>query len=213
MVILQEATDPAVVEQIAQESALPHFASREGYSVAFLSKSLPAFYKWHEVRGIRSPFLEVQLPDTTPRIFGVHLTALLVNRLERRRAHEIESLLKIVGDSAAHLLIGDFNTVMGKDDTQIKKMPLWLRLLIMSNGGIHPRALRVLLDAGYIDVFRHLHTSDTGFTLPTPTPNTRLDYAFLPSEHISRVSRCQVINTPDAVNIASDHYPLILEIV
>jgi exonuclease III len=212
LVILQEATDTAVVEQIGREAGFPHFVSRQDYSVAFLSKSKPTSYEWHGPRGIRSPFLEVSLQESGLRTIGVHLTALLVNRLERRRIREVKALLNIVGDDLLHLLIGDFNTTLRADDAQIEGMPLWLRLLILANGGIRPRALQLLLDSGYIDVFRHLNPHGEAFTLPTPDPNSRLDYAFVPKELINRVKACLVIREPDAVNIASDHYPLLVEV-
>jgi len=211
VVVLQEATDPTIVKDIAQQAEFPHCASGEGYSVAFLSKTEPTLVKWHAVRGIRSPFLEIHLQDSNLRIFGVHLTAFLVNRLERKRAHEIRSLLEVVGDDPSHVLIGDFNTIINSEDSQFRKMPLWLRLMIMANGGIRPRALQLLLDAGYVDIFRHFNANNAGFTLPTPDPNTRLDYAFVLGEFISRMTACRAIRTPDEVNIASDHYPLLLE--
>jgi endonuclease/exonuclease/phosphatase family metal-dependent hydrolase len=68
-----------------------------------------------------------------------------------------------------------------------------------------------MLDAGYADVFRSLHPDDPGLTLPTSGPQVRLDYMFVPTSDLRRMTRCEVIRTPPARD-ASDHFPLLAEL-
>jgi endonuclease/exonuclease/phosphatase family metal-dependent hydrolase len=68
-----------------------------------------------------------------------------------------------------------------------------------------------MLDAGYRDGYRSLHT-DEGLTFPVWDPHVRLDYTFLPSAHIERLTACSVINDHPSAPNASDHFPLLSEI-
>jgi len=60
-------------------------------------------------------------------------------------------------------------------------------------------------------MFRNLHPADVGYTLPTPEPHVRLDYAFVPGGFVDRVRRCDIVKARGAA-AASDHFPLLLEI-
>jgi endonuclease/exonuclease/phosphatase family metal-dependent hydrolase len=83
---------------------------------------------------------------------------------------------------------------------------LWL-----SGGRVRWRTIQLMLDAGYTDTFRALHPGDPGLTLPTSSPQVRLDYVFVPSPDLGRLARCEVIRTPPAPE-ASDHFPLLAEL-
>ena len=211
VVILVEANDPQVMQTLAQELGFPYFDSRQSYSVAFLSRIPPKSYQWHQLTSIRTPFLELGFEDDF-RIIGVHLTAQLTRWKEQQRLHEVRQLIQLVDSlKSPHLLIGDFNAVAPGDRVAFSRMPIWLKLMIGLNGGVQSRALGTLIKHGYIDVFRHLHPDDHGYTLPPPRPNTRLDYAFVPTNLIGRIEDCSVVRQPDAVNVASDHYPLLID--
>jgi endonuclease/exonuclease/phosphatase family metal-dependent hydrolase len=69
-----------------------------------------------------------------------------------------------------------------------------------------------MVEAGYVDGFRHLHPTDVGSTFPTWDPQVRLDYAFLPLTEAPRLKACAVVTTPDEAMKASDHFPLLVEI-
>jgi endonuclease/exonuclease/phosphatase family metal-dependent hydrolase len=69
------------------------------------------------------------------------------------------------------------------------------------------RTIQTVLDAGYTDAFRALHPSDPGMTLPTAAPLLRLDYVFVPNGEAGRVTACEVVRPPGAVD-ASDHFPV-----
>jgi endonuclease/exonuclease/phosphatase family metal-dependent hydrolase len=78
----------------------------------------------------------------------------------------------------------------------------------VTGGRIRWRTIQVVLDAGYVDVFRAKHPEDPGLTLPTTKPQVRLDYLFVPSAHLARVITCEVVRVPSA-RAASDHFPLL----
>ena len=80
------------------------------------------------------------------------------------------------------------------------------------NRGIRRDALATLQQAGYVDAFRHLHPDEPGYSLPTPIPNSRLDYAFLSATHVGCVRECRVVREPEAVDTASDHFPLLVDL-
>jgi endonuclease/exonuclease/phosphatase family metal-dependent hydrolase len=81
----------------------------------------------------------------------------------------------------------------------------------LSGGQIRWRTVQIVRDAGYIDAFRALHPSDPGLTLPSTAPQVRLDYLFVPSAYLTRVTCCEVVRAETAQQ-ASDHLPLLSEI-
>jgi endonuclease/exonuclease/phosphatase family metal-dependent hydrolase len=73
------------------------------------------------------------------------------------------------------------------------------------------RTIQAVLDAGYADVFRHLHPDLVGNTFPTWDPHARLDYLFVPGPYLSRARVCDVL-TGETTHEGSDHFPLVAEI-
>jgi exodeoxyribonuclease-3 len=221
VVVLEEATQPPVVEQLARETGMQQWGARRGESLAFLSRTAVAHVAWHKPRISRHAFLEI-VPATTPvRVFGVHLSAVHAAWTERRRVFELRALLRAVATSrhgqdvsagaAPHVLIGDFNTVAPGDLLDVRRLPHRLRALVWLSGGrIRWRTIATVLAAGYVDAFKRLHAGDLGYTLPTPEPHVRLDYAFVPGAFVHRVRACEVWRVEHAVE-ASDHFPLLLE--
>jgi exodeoxyribonuclease-3 len=127
---------------------------------------------------------------------------------------ELRALLRAVAShqQGPHILIGDFNTVAPGDLFDVTRLPKRLRTLVWLSGGhIRWRTIATVLGAGYIDSFRQLHPQDVGYTLPTPEPHVRLDYAFVPGAFAAHVRSCEVVKTPE-VTSASDHFPLLLEV-
>jgi exodeoxyribonuclease-3 len=214
LVLLQEATRAASVARIASLAELPHYASREGNSLAFLSRVPLAHHEWHRPRGSRHAFLEVVPTGDPCRVFGVHLAAVHSAWTEQRRVLELRALLASIArhQHGLHVLAGDFNTLAPGARLDLGRLPHRLRALVWLSGGrIRWRTIQRILDAGYVDAFRQLHADDDGSTFPTWAPHLRLDYAFLPAAFASRVRSCEVIRIPDAAP-ASDHYPLALDV-
>jgi endonuclease/exonuclease/phosphatase family metal-dependent hydrolase len=81
----------------------------------------------------------------------------------------------------------------------------------LSGGRIRWRTIEIVLAAGYRDAFRARHSADAGLTFPTWGAHVRLDYLFVPSAHVDRVTSCEVVTSAPARE-ASDHFPLLAEI-
>ena len=214
LVVLQEATRPDVVAQVASKAGMATWGSRRGHSLGFMSRIPIAAHEWYQPRGSRHAFLEIVPKDTSFRIFGVHLSAVHSAWTERRRVRELRALLAGIRQHqhGFHVLTGDFNTLAPGELLDIRALPYRLRALVwMSGGKIRWRTIQEILDARYVDGFRALHPSEPGLTFPTWSPHVRLDYIFVPGLHLQRLTSCRVVAEPPTRD-ASDHYPLLAEI-
>lgn len=214
IVVLQEATDPGVIKRLSQESELTYWAAMPKLSLGFLSRVPIEHFQWHRPRFSRHAFLEIVPKGMALRVFGVHLSAVFAAWTERRRMFELRSLLHGIKkhQDGFHALVGDFNTVTPGELIDFRTMPQKVRATVWLSGGqIRWRTIQLVRDAGYVDAFRALHPTDPGLTLPTMSPQVRLDYLFVPSAHLSRVVSCQVVRSEPA-HQASDHFPLLSEI-
>ena len=211
VVILQEATRPGAVEKIAAETKLSFWGSKDGYSLGFLSRQRPDLVEWHEPPETGRAFLELAIDGST--IYGVHLSATHGNLRERRRAREVQALLREIGSRqpGSHVITGDLNTLAPGEMMDMRKLPRRYRMLAWALGGrLRFRTIQILLEAGYRDGYRSLHT-DAGFTFPVREPHVRLDYLFLPAEQAGGLSECGVVTKAPNVLSASDHFPLLSE--
>jgi endonuclease/exonuclease/phosphatase family metal-dependent hydrolase len=162
----------------------------------------------------RHAFLEIVPAGTTYCVFGVHLSAVHAAWTERRRALELRALLKSIAhhQPGFHALVGDFNTLAPGELLDVRQLPARLRALVwMSGGRVRFRTIKIVLDAGYADVFRRQHPGEAGCTFPTWSPHVRLDYLFVPAGHLDRVQSCAVVTSPETRE-ASDHFPLVSEL-
>jgi endonuclease/exonuclease/phosphatase family metal-dependent hydrolase len=215
MVILQEAIRPEVVERLAKLCELPRWEASPGDSVAFLSRGDVAHHAWRHAPLARRKYLEIVLPATSTRIFGVHLAAIHSNVTERRREHELKSLLSGIAQHqhGFHAVTGDFNTLAPGEQLDLSRLPLRYRAFAWITGRkIRWKTIQLLLDAGYVDGYRQFHKLDAGFTFPTWDPHVRLDYVFVPKVFVERLTRCEVIREAPGLREASDHLPLLFEI-
>ena len=211
LVILQEATKPQVVQQVAESAGMVQFASRAGESLGFMSRRPVEAFAWHKPRVSRHAFLEVQLAGSEVRIFGVHLSAVHAAWTERRRTYELRALLKAIAQHqhGFHLLTGDFNTLAPGELLDLRKLPSRLRALVWLSGGkVRWRTIQIILDGGYVDTYRSLHPDIPGFTFPVWDPHARLDYVFAPMKHAGAVQSCEIMDVVSARD-ASDHLPLL----
>ncbi len=211
IVVLQEATDAGVVERLARDTKMEQWASRPGSSLAFLSRRTVQGFGWHRPRMSRHAFLEIQLPGSEARIFGVHLSAVHAAWTESRRVIELRALLKAIAQHqhGFHVLIGDFNTLAPGELLDFRKLPGRLRALVWLSGGtVRWRTIQIVLDSGYVDGYRAIHPDVPGFSFPTWDPHARLDYLFLPTRYSTRLLSCEVKDGPRVIE-ASDHLPLL----
>ena len=214
IVIFQEAIVPGVIEQIATQADMPSWLSEADHSVGYCSRIEIAHHGWHVPAGSRHRFLEIQPAGSNSSIFGVHLRAMMSKWGEKRRTQEIEALLAGIQkhQHGFHVLIGDFNSLGPGEILHTKKMPYWIRTMIWLSGhNIQRETVQRLLDHGYADGFRALHTDVKGYTFPTKDPHLRFDYVFVPARSLDRLISCQVMEQPPAP-AASDHFPLLAEI-
>ncbi len=215
IVVLQEATHPQVVAELAAATGLPHWGAREGYSVGFLSRIPVAHHAWHTPAASRRAFLEIVPAGSEFRIFGLHLSAVHSNWTERRRVRELRAVLGSIEhhQHGFHVLAGDFNTVAPGATLDIAKLPPRLQAVVWLTGRkIRWETIQIMLDAHYQDAYRARHLAEAGFTFPTWDPHVRLDYFFVPEAFSARVSACEVMDRHPAARSASDHLPVALEL-
>ena len=216
LVVFQEATHPDVIERLARATNLPFWAARRNHSIGYISKHEIAYHEWHYPAGAKHSFLEIVPNGTEMRIFGLHLSARFSKWDERRRAREIRSLLEGIKrhQSGFHVLAGDFNTLAPGEVLETRRMPAWIRALIWISGReLQRETIQLMLDSGYSDGYRLLHSEDKGFTFPTWDRRVRLDYIFLPGPYAGKLKSCEVVTEPsELIRSASDHCPLLAEI-
>jgi len=216
LVVFQEATNPAVIEQLSQATGLPFWAARKDHSIGYISRKEIEYHEWHYPAGAKHSFLEIVPAGIEGRIFGLHLSARFSKWDEKRRSREIRSLLQGIQrhQHGFHVLVGDFNTLAPGELLDVRRMPGWIRALIWISGRkLQRNTIQIMLDAGYADGFRTLHPEEKGYTFPTWDPHLRLDYAFVPASFVQRLTGCEVVVEPAAiVRSASDHLPLLIQI-
>jgi endonuclease/exonuclease/phosphatase family metal-dependent hydrolase len=211
VVVLQEATRPDVVERIAARTGMADARAYKRQSLAFISREPVAHAATYKPRFSRHAFIEIVPAGERVRIFGVHLSAIHAAWTERRRTFELRSLLRGIAhhQHGFHLLAGDFNTLAPAEILDIRRLPPRLRPFVWLSGGqIKWKTIQLVLDAGYVDVFRQMHPGRPGHTMPTRDPHVRLDYVFVPQAFADRVASCDVVTHPDAA-AASDHFPVV----
>ena len=214
VVMLQEASDPAVVEKLARDGGFPHWGSRPGGSTGFLSHVEVEHHAWHRPPAARHPFLELALKEHG-RLFGLHLNAWFSKWSERRRHAEIRALLEGIREhqEGLHLIVGDFNAMAPGEVLQVAKLPRWIQAMVWLSGrDIARDTIQHMIDAKYSDAWRRLHPGEDGCTFPTWDPHVRLDYMFIPERFSERVLSCEVLRQIPRVKDASDHFPLLAEI-
>lgn len=214
VVVLQEATRPDVVKHLAAACGMKSCGARRGYSLAFLSRIEIAEHKWHRIRFGHRHYLELVLPGTSTRVFGVHLPAIHSNPTELRRAYELRALLRGIEkhQHGFHVVAGDFNTLAPGEQLDLRRLPARFRAIVWITGRtLRWVTIQLMLDAGYADAYRMFHT-DEGYTFPTWDPHVRLDYTFVPMAGAARVKRCEIVHDAPSVRDASDHFPLLSEI-
>lgn len=215
IVVMQEATHPGVVERLARATNMMTSGAARGRSLGFMSRIPIAEYRWVRPMWSQHAFLEIVPRGMGVRVFGVHLSAVHAAWTEARRVRELRSLLAAIKqhDQTHHVLVGDFNTLAPDERLDVAKLPRRLRMLVWLSGGrIRWQTIAIMLGAGYVDGFRQLHEGDPGLTFPTWDPHVRLDYAFVPKPFAPQLTDCHVVAESPAVRLASDHFPLHVQV-
>ncbi|HYW30224.1 MAG TPA: endonuclease/exonuclease/phosphatase family protein [Gemmatimonas sp.] len=214
VVVLQEASDPGVVETLSELTGMKYWGARAGYSTGYLSRT-PVGHAWYHPRGARHAFLELVLPGDDGRIYGLHLNPWFSKWSEQRRAREIRALLESIREhqNGFHVIAGDFNALAPGAVLNTKHMPRWIQAMVWLSGrDIARDTIEVLLSAQYVDAWRVHHEKDDGYTFPTWNPHVRLDYVFTPERYQHRLLHCDVLRGDTEAKEASDHFPLLVHI-
>jgi exodeoxyribonuclease-3 len=214
LVVLQEATRPAVLEQLARGASMAQWGSQPKQSLGFIARRRVAHFAWHKPRLSRHAFLEIIPTGLDLTVVGVHLSAVHAAWTETRRRLELRELLNTLKrrEPRFHVLVGDFNTLAPGEILDVRKLPHRLRAFVWLSGGkIRWRTVQAVLDAGYADAYRQRHATEAGFTFPTWNPHLRLDYLFVPAPELPRVVSCDVVTGADATR-ASDHLPIVADL-
>lgn len=221
VIFLQEVAEKKFVVELAACLNANYFIaeSNSWRTIAVLSRLPIRDASSFHPRILRHTCLQATLeyaPQKTFSIFGVHLAAPAYTFLvELYRLRELNLILKQMEQARGGkiILAGDFNSIAPGDTTDFSFLPLSLRLSIFLRGGyIARQAIARIRAGGFIDVFRTMNPNEGGYTLPASQPNTRLDYFFVNDALRHYLRACDVVVTPSAVQRASDHLPVRMEL-
>jgi exonuclease III len=217
--ILQEVMDPATASEFAKALNLEFYFAKGNTKrhLALLSR-LPIIsaHSYHPFP-IYTSILEARFEYASNQylaVFGVHLVAQPFILFELWRQWEVKRLLQRLRSNGSDLCLiaGDFNAIAPHDPVATKFWPRLLKLMVLLQGGrIFRNAIREVTSAGFSDCYRMWHPDKNGFTLPTPTPNVRLDYIFVDEGLKNCLRKCWVVREPAIIEQASDHYPVMAE--
>jgi exodeoxyribonuclease-3 len=213
VVILQEATDAAVVARLASLTGFEAWGARAGQSLGFLARHPPRELAWRWLPSARHAYLDLLPCGTRWRVIGVHLRAMHANWAERRRVLDARALLRALSplDGTPHVLTGDFNTLAPGETLDVAQLPMRLRPLVwMSGGRITWQVVEVMQEAGYVDGWVAAGSHVPGVTFPTWGPHLRLDYAFTPAAYRDALTQCGPVTDAPGAADASDHLPLLV---
>ena len=229
VVALTEADDEGVVNTLAQRLGLERAWARGSGDrhIATLSRLPIQNWRIDNTPPLTQAVLETQL--TLPRsptpasdaekgaditVYNVHLLPYLLLPFEVRRWQAVRRLLDVIRQrrTGPHLIVGDLNAI-GPGDRVLQRHnpPRMKRVMMLQMRLIFRLAIPRLLRAGYVDCFRRLHPRDDGFTWMPGNRTTRYDYVFADPALAPALRACRVVDDVEAVNVASDHLPLLAE--
>lgn len=211
-IAIQEANDRDLIESLAREleMRLVYGESNSPYSVAWLTTLPIRRSANHRLPELRKTLLEVEVEwESQPlRLYNLHLKANPED--ERERLKEIQAVLPVIGPASAEprLFVGDFNSI-GPSDRYISDIQFPDDDVAFAERAYSlPRlVIPAILAAGYVDVYRALHSDGSGYTTKTPTPVARLDYIFASPALAARAVSCDHVEGSLPI-YASDHLPV-----
>jgi endonuclease/exonuclease/phosphatase family metal-dependent hydrolase len=218
VIALTEADDPAVVATLAGRLGLYHQWARGSGDrhIATLSRFPILEWQLYNRPPLTQAVLETKLAlsPSTLTTYNAHLLPTLLLPFEIRRWQAVGRLLEIIRtrQPGPHLILGDLNAIAPGDRVLQQQNPARMRrMMALQFNLIFRLALSRLLKAGYVDCFRHLHSHDDGFTWMPGNRTTRYDYILADPTLALKLRSCRVIDDIEAVNTASDHFPLLAE--
>jgi endonuclease/exonuclease/phosphatase family metal-dependent hydrolase len=223
VVALIEADVPTLVERIAKRLSMDFVTGEgKGHSVTLLSRYPIAQSINHSALhpALSRCCMEATVVDpsgTEWPIGLIHLPAGATDPEESVRLRHIQTVLGIFEKyrktGTTHLLCGDFNSyapyhTINPANCRKKTQAAWA-----ANGNNLPRrVVQAIMDAGYVDTFKHDAGAELIGTLDTHHPGQKVDYIFgfnLPGERV----KAAWVEQDRLAKYASDHYPVGVEII
>jgi exodeoxyribonuclease-3 len=218
LVTLTEADDPEVIAALAGRLGMDHIWARGSGDRHIATLSRPPILEWtiYNRPPLSQAVLETRLdlPGGPLTVYNVHLLPYLLLPFEIRRWQAVGRLLAVIRTRppGRHLIAGDLNAIAPGDPVlQQHNPPRMRRVMAWQLGLIFRLALPRLLKAGYVDCFRRLHPDAPGFTWMPGNLTTRYDYILADPTLAPALRTCRVVDDIEAVNVASDHLPLLAE--
>jgi endonuclease/exonuclease/phosphatase family metal-dependent hydrolase len=227
-IIKAQAADIVLVQEVAEESFVQSLAaacqaeyliaeSNSWRRIAILSRLPVREASGNRLAVLRHGLLQAQIeytPGQRLHVMGLHLAAPALSLpVELYRLRELQVILRRMPLTGGVVLGGDFNAIAPGDAPDLRHMPRRLRLAVFLLGGhVAHQAIGAVRAAGLYDVYRGLHPDVPGYTLPAQRPNVRLDYFFVNEILRSCCRACDVVTGPAAVQAASDHLPVSMEL-
>jgi exodeoxyribonuclease III len=186
-----------------------------GWGIVWLSKLPIRAAQNHPLESMFHTLLQIEVRwDGIPiHLFATHLRGIgahpRVGWEARRRADEAHAVLDIVRPLGDQLLVlaGDFNASRpGERPANPPPGTEWWS----DNYHRVPFArqpIRLLLEAGFVDCYRHLHARAGGYTIRADHPWSRIDFVFASPALGARLRACDVVTT-GAASSASHHFPI-----
>jgi exodeoxyribonuclease III len=218
LMALTEANDLAVIKELAGRMGLVYvWEPGSGTNhVATLSRFPIVASQMHRRPPLTQAALEtkVETPAARISIYNIHFLPYLLLPFELRRWQAVGKLLSIIQQRppGPHLILGDLNAIAPGDRVlQRRNPPRMRRVMALQFNVIFRFALSRLLRAGYVDCFRRLNPTEDGFTWMATNRTTRYDYVLADPTLALALRACRVVDEVEAVQVASDHLPLLAE--
>ena len=223
VVALQECTDwdkegqKTLHEFERQVGMLALLAVTDGFPVGLLVKpDYGILFADALTQGFWHGVLDVVIADAdniTTRFINVHLHP----NDPRVKFREISKVLEHYDGRERTIVLGDMNSLSHRDNLELSDLSEETQSRHVVEGSLDFRVSRSLEAAGFVDAYAALHEGNPEPTIPTRaargsrfTP-ARLDYIYVSRDLRSSLRSIRVVKNDDS-DVASDHYPLILEI-
>jgi endonuclease/exonuclease/phosphatase family metal-dependent hydrolase len=187
-------------------------SARTGFDLAILTRLESRNPLRHPDLDLFHGLLSLEVQVTSGEWVRIHAAHLSPSR-EENRVREVKAILQALdaSDGMGEIIAGDFNGIRRDDtvegvpvaDVPPGMGPMWRQ------DKIPPRAVDMVAEAGWIDLFREIRPTEEGYTFPARLPVVRYDYAFANAALRPRVADIQVLRD-EALPDLSDHLPLLI---
>jgi len=224
IVVLVEATDPAVLDRISARLNMDCIAGPGNEQASAILSRWPIRESINHAllrTGISKSLLEATIVDPAGRqwiVGAVHLHARATEADESRREAELAVLLQVFtahrSAGRPHLIAGDFNSNAPSQEIDPALCKTRTREDWEQNGGRVPRrVIARMLDEGYRDTLFDAapEVAPTLGTFSTQFPGQRVDYIFAHG-YAKHQIRSAWVERDRLAKYASDHFPIGVEI-